>query len=342
MEFNGLTSASHMSLPEAGYGSEEGQLGFGDIRGSVGRYDPWGIKATGFAVTRNIRHYAAVTIDKSIGIVLHQIREYIDHLSNSYTTRGVKFNAHLLESFLNKHIVMASDKDGGSLVVSGNAYVYEATAHMRGQLHGHDVYLRVGEVSEVSLWEDKAEEWLNKLKQVIMPFLPQMMLEFLQNFLDFQQKPRLPNFYLLAKTHKEGFTLKPNGRFPTRTVVGMFRWATTPSSILLATMGTMLLKIDRHHDPFCSPILDTLDLLKRSRKFSSDLVWGADGREWCISTFGLRVYTRISVGAMSPWRWIFGAPTFYNMNPTLYPFRAMNVYFYIVCLPKCLGINLLS
>ena len=27
MEFKGLTSASHMSLPEAGYGSEEGQLG---------------------------------------------------------------------------------------------------------------------------------------------------------------------------------------------------------------------------------------------------------------------------------------------------------------------------
>ena len=56
----------------------------------------------------------------------------------------------------------------------------------------------------------------------------------------------------------------------------------------------------------------------------------------------LRVYTRISVEAMSPWRWIFGAPTFFNMNLTLYPFPAMNVYFYIVCLPKCLAINLLS
>ena len=35
---------------------------FGDIRGSVGRYDPWGIKATGFAVTTKINHYAAVTL----------------------------------------------------------------------------------------------------------------------------------------------------------------------------------------------------------------------------------------------------------------------------------------
>ena len=34
MEFNGLISASHMSLPEAGYGSEEGQLG-SEISGAV-------------------------------------------------------------------------------------------------------------------------------------------------------------------------------------------------------------------------------------------------------------------------------------------------------------------
>ena len=34
MEFNGLTSASHMSLSEAGYGSEESQLG-SEISGAV-------------------------------------------------------------------------------------------------------------------------------------------------------------------------------------------------------------------------------------------------------------------------------------------------------------------
>ena len=39
-----------------------GLCGFGDIRGSVGRYDPWGIKATGFAITTKINHYAAVTL----------------------------------------------------------------------------------------------------------------------------------------------------------------------------------------------------------------------------------------------------------------------------------------
>ena len=34
MEFKGLTSASHMSLPEAGYGSEEGFVG-SEISGAV-------------------------------------------------------------------------------------------------------------------------------------------------------------------------------------------------------------------------------------------------------------------------------------------------------------------
>ena len=49
-----------------------GLCGFGDIRGSVGRYDPWGIKATGFAVTTKINHYAAVT-DPFIGDVLQMV-----------------------------------------------------------------------------------------------------------------------------------------------------------------------------------------------------------------------------------------------------------------------------
>ena len=44
-----------------------GLCGFGDIRGSVGRYDPWGIKATGFAVTTKINQYAAVTGSWRVG-----------------------------------------------------------------------------------------------------------------------------------------------------------------------------------------------------------------------------------------------------------------------------------
>ena len=41
MEFTGLTSASHMSLPEAGYGSEEGYVG-SEISGAVSGLRPLG------------------------------------------------------------------------------------------------------------------------------------------------------------------------------------------------------------------------------------------------------------------------------------------------------------
>ena len=54
MEFTDLQSALQTSFLEAGYGSGDGQ-------GQCRRYDPWGIKATDFAVTRKIRHYTAVT-----------------------------------------------------------------------------------------------------------------------------------------------------------------------------------------------------------------------------------------------------------------------------------------
>ena len=50
-----------------------GLCGFGDIRGSVGRYDPWGIKAAGFAITRKINRYAAVTVIWSKELVYPQI-----------------------------------------------------------------------------------------------------------------------------------------------------------------------------------------------------------------------------------------------------------------------------
>ena len=54
-----------------------GLCGFGDIRSSVGRYNPWGIKATGFAVTTKINHYAAVTD------IREQIRLALEWVGNS-------------------------------------------------------------------------------------------------------------------------------------------------------------------------------------------------------------------------------------------------------------------
>ena len=114
-------------------------------------------------------------IDSSLKVVLNQVRTYIEHLSNTRIVRGVRFKAHMLQAFLSNHIVMASDKDAGSLIVSKVAYLREASAHMHGQLHGRNVYMKVGEAHEAG-WEERAEIWRQKLKQVILPFLPPTML----------------------------------------------------------------------------------------------------------------------------------------------------------------------
>ena len=65
---------------------------------------------------------------------------------------------------------------------------------------------------------------------------------------------KLAVFLLLAKTHKQGFGLSSSGRFLSHPVVGMHRWATTPSSIFLATSGTILLKVDRALHPLSEPL----------------------------------------------------------------------------------------
>ena len=145
-------------------------------------------------------------IDSAFKVVWNQVRTFIEHLSNTRIVRGGRFKAQVLQAFLSNHIVMALDKDGGSLIVSKVAYLREASAHMHGQLHGINVYMKVGEAHEAGLWEERAENWQQKLKQVILPFLPPTMLEFLQNVLDFQHKPCLPIFTFWLK-HFSGLFL---------------------------------------------------------------------------------------------------------------------------------------
>ena len=75
-------------------------------------------------------------------------------------------------------------------------------------------------------------------------------------------------FRLLVKTHKSA-SVDAKGGFSLRPLVGCFRWATTPSSILLGVAGLILLKIDRQLHPMASPIIDSYDLLSRLRKHFS-------------------------------------------------------------------------
>ena len=141
------------------------------------------------------------------------------------------------------------------------------------------VHRMLGDTSTVAIWEEKAKLWQQRLAMIAIPCLPESLTEFLQQFFDNQPPPKLPVFYVLAKTHKQGFGLSSSGRFPSRPVVGMHRWATTPCSIFLATCGSMLLKADRALHPLSAPLLDTIDLLGRLRHLNRDPQGFADGRE---------------------------------------------------------------
>ena len=64
MEFTGLTSASHMSLPEAGYGSEEGYVG-SEISGAGFhlKLDAWNWVASSYPDNFKSGRYSANMIE---------------------------------------------------------------------------------------------------------------------------------------------------------------------------------------------------------------------------------------------------------------------------------------
>ena len=203
-------------------------------------------------------------IDSAFGTVANQLRMYLEHLVNGDNPkRGVSLCKDKMNDFLSSHIAVPTDKDGGSVTVSKGAYLHEASCHMSSTLNDEPVYRLLGDTSTVNIWEEKAELWQHRLALIAIPCLPESLTEFLQQFFDNQPLPKLPVFYLLAKTHKQGFGLSLSGRFPSRPVVGMHRLATTPSSISLATRGSILLKADRALHPLSAPLLDTIDLLGR-------------------------------------------------------------------------------
>ena len=200
-----------------------------------------------------------------------------------------------MDKFLATHIVMPIDKDGGLLIVSKNAYLHEATMHMSNTLHRKSVYKLVGDASLVAAWEDKALLWQHQLAMMVIPRVLEELLGFLQTFFDIQPTPKMPVFCPLAKTHKPGFGLSSNGCFPSRPVVGMHRWATTPCSVFLATCGSMLLKTDQAWDSLRAPVLDTIDLLGRLRRLDGNPM----DRNGCHRPLTSTPYTRVFCGVIS-------------------------------------------
>ena len=110
-------------------------------------------------------------------------------------------------------------------------------------------------------------------------------------FLDTQVVSHLPRFRLLLELHKS-LRVDANGRWASRPIVDLTSWSTTASSILMATAGQILLKLDRVVDELNTPVRDTHDLLAcvrapvHSRRGNGDLL---------LTNFDFNaLYTRIS------------------------------------------------
>ena len=101
----------------------------------------------------------------------------------------------------------------------------------------------------------------------MISLLPDALVDFIDTFLLLQPPPKYPNFYLLCKSHK-GLSYV-HGHWASRPIVGMVRWVTSSSSIIMSVIGTMFLRLDRTISPMFSPLVDTLDFVTRLHGFDS-------------------------------------------------------------------------
>ena len=70
-------------------------------------------------------------IDSAFGTVANQLCLYLEHLVNGdNANRGVLLFKDKMNDFLSSHIVVPTDEDDGSIIVSKGGYLHEASCHM--------------------------------------------------------------------------------------------------------------------------------------------------------------------------------------------------------------------
>ena len=94
------------------------------------------------------------------------------------------------------------------------------------------------------------------------PKVPPSLENVLCVVLNTRHSSRLPRFGLLLKSHKS-LDLTPQGMWASRPLVALANWATSSLSLLMATAGQIIIKLETQHDPLSAPLRDTMDLLSR-------------------------------------------------------------------------------
>ena len=184
--------------------------------------------------------------------------------------RGVGLCWPMVRDFTKDYVIVSGDKDCSHTIMTISAYQSEVAVHLRGMTpDGLFRYVKLGtHASDLDWWLDRAKQWMSMLHDVMVSFLPHELVDFIDVFLRMQPPPSFPSFYLLCKSHK-GLTYRM-GHWPSRSIVGMVKWATTSSSIILSVIGTMFLSLDRTLHPQFAPLVDTLDFVNRLHTFDAN------------------------------------------------------------------------
>jgi hypothetical protein len=211
-----------------------------------------------------------------------------------------------VDNFFATHFLVPGDKDGSLAVVTKTDYIQ----HLQEQMDSiHPIlqqtnYEKLGDMNDIYTWEDKAGEYQNQIRswaEVLFDGRDEVERSLL-TFMRRQPTPKLPKFYLLAKTHKLG----QGNLWKGRPIVGMSRWCTTGISKMLGVLAQILLKLDRVRSPMKTPLQDALDFLRRLEH----PVCKALAHLWSCSTIDFdSLYTNLTLqdaqGAVSFWRHSF-------------------------------------
>ena len=237
--------------------------------------------------------YMGMKIERVFGIVRQQTNEALDALTSQvHLLRGVAFCLQHLNDYLSHHVVVKCAKDGAMCIMTRACHLPEARANMSDTPLNLSVYKELGPESSHKDWLSKGKRWDQVINDVLFPRLPSSLENMMCVFLSARHFPRLPLFRLLVKSHKS-LDLTSEGRWASRPLVGLANWATSSASVIIATVGQIILKLDSRDDPPSTPLRDTMDFMSRVRPQVEKL---GTAHRFVLTNFDLNeMYTRISL-----------------------------------------------
>ena len=205
---------------------------------------------------------------------------------------------------MKNHVVVPVDKDGNTVIMSLSTYRHGLMQHMQSRKGGAPIYEQICASMDRDSWSSRAQKMQDTIVIVVKARVSAELTPALKSFFDTLKTPRLPVFSLLCTTPKSS-KLATNGEWSSRPIVGMPRWATTPVSTLLSTLGQIWLKLDKNSNPrLFTPLLNTMELCDRIHHWVSKQPPSVH-HSLCVSTFDFAsLYTNITwENLLLTWEW---------------------------------------